>query len=282
MCSSTLQKTYYEFYPDILWKYVGCSVVDGFALKLNQLNQYECFQSSRYNGALTHEMPLPKNQSGTQVEVDAGQYGANSSEAVSISSSEQQQPASDDFSLAAHDSPSDIIRDTHNDERNFMPNLGSSHHLDGEMMEPLQAGGNSEVCPSVDVEMSPLSYEMTNFSEVSRVDPQPISEQGACSHSTGTPVQVAGSAEHPSQTVLQHNINAAVVQGPRNIPVHPDHQMATLNSTLPFNADPLHKDLERIHKERQQGTKILEDMVNSNFVLCDSLLLVHYFLKFPF
>ncbi|XP_055829400.1 helicase protein MOM1-like isoform X2 [Solanum dulcamara] len=217
-------------------------------------------QSSGYNGTLTHEMPLPENQSGTQVEVDAGQYGANSSEAVLISSSEQQQPASDGFSLAAHDPLSDITHDIHNDERNFMPNLGSTRHLDGETMEPLQAGGNSEECPSVDVEMSPLSCEITNFSEVSRVDPRPISEQGASSHNIGTPVQVPGSAELPSPAVLQYKTNAAVVQGPRNIPVHPDHQMATWNSTLPFNADPLHKDWERIHKEREQGTKILEDM----------------------
>lgn len=227
-----------------MWKNIGCSVIDGLALKLDQLNQYECFQSSGYNGTLTHEMPLPET--------------------------------SDGFSLAAHDPPSDITHDIHNDERNFMPNLGSTRHLDGETIEPLQAGGNSEECPTVDVEMSPLSCEFTNFSEVSRVDPRPISEQGASSHNIGTPVQVPGSAEHPSQAVLQHNTNAAVVQGPRNIPVHPDHQMATWNSTLPFNADPLHKDWERIHKEREQGTKILEDMVNSNFVLRDSLLLFLY------
>ncbi|MCD7472818.1 hypothetical protein HAX54_014187 [Datura stramonium] len=217
-------------------------------------------QSSGYNGTLTHEMPLPENQSGTQVEVDAGQYGANSSEAVLLSSSEQQQPASYGFSLAAHEPPSEITHDTRNDKRNFTPNLGSSRHLDGETTEPLQEGGNSEECPPVDVEISPLSCEITNFSEVSRVDPQPISEQGASSHNIGTPVQVPGSAELPSEAVMQHNTNAAVVQGPRNIPVHPDHQMATWNSTLPFNADPLHKDWERIHKEREQGTKILEDM----------------------
>ncbi|KAL3365354.1 hypothetical protein AABB24_010481 [Solanum stoloniferum] len=200
---------------------------------------------------LSHEMPLPENQRGTQVEVDAGQYGTNSSDAVLISSSEQQLPASDGFSLAAHDPPSDIMHDTPNDGRSFMPNLGSSHHLDGETMEPLQAGGNSDEDPSVYVE---------NFSEVSRADPQPISEQGASSHNIGTPVQLPGSTELLSRAVLQHNSNAAVVQGPRNIPVHPDHQMATWNSTLPFNADPLHKDWERIHKEREQGTKILEDM----------------------
>ncbi|KAM3375753.1 helicase protein MOM1 isoform X3 [Capsicum galapagoense] len=217
-------------------------------------------QSSGYNGTLTHEMPYPENRSGTQVEVDAGQYGANSSEAVLISSSEQQQPASDGLSLAAHEPPSDIRHEIHNGERNLTPNLGYSCHLDGETMEPLQTGGNSEERPSVDVEMSPLSCEMTNFSEVRRVDPRPIPEQGASSHNIGTPVQVPGSAELPNQAVLQHNTNAAVVQGPRNRSVHPDHQMATWNSTLPFNADPLHKDWERIHKEKEQGTKILEDM----------------------
>ncbi|XP_069155139.1 helicase protein MOM1-like isoform X2 [Solanum lycopersicum] len=206
-------------------------------------------QSSGDN--LSHEMPLPENQRGTQLEVDAGQYGTISSDAALISSSEQQQPASDGFLLAAHDPLSDIMHDTHNDGRSFMPNLGSSHHLDGETMEPLQADGNSDEDQSVDVE---------NFSEVSRVDPRPISEHGASSHNIGTPVQVPGSTELPSQAVLQRNSYAAVVQGPRNIPVHPDHQMATWNSTLPFNADPLHKDWERINKEREQSTKILEDM----------------------
>ncbi|XP_015079085.1 uncharacterized protein LOC107023051 isoform X2 [Solanum pennellii] len=206
-------------------------------------------QSSGDN--LSHEMPLLENQRGTQLEVDAGQYGTNSSDAALISSSEQQQPASDGFPLAAHDPLSDIMHDTHNDGRSFMPNLGSSHHLDGETMEPLQAGGNSDEDQSVDVE---------NFSEASRVDPRPISEHGASSHNIGTPVQVPSSTELPSQAVLQRNSYAAVVQGPRNIPVHPDHQMATWNSTLPFNADPLHKDWERINKQREQSTKILEDM----------------------
>ncbi|XP_059297528.1 uncharacterized protein LOC132050331 isoform X1 [Lycium ferocissimum] len=217
-------------------------------------------QSSGYNETLTHEMPLPENQSGTQVEVDAGQYGANNPEAVLINSSEQQQPASDVFSLAANEPPSDVTHHTHNDQRNFTPDLGSPRHVDGETMEPLQAGRNSEECPSVDVEMSPLSCDRTNFSEVGRVDPRPISEQVASSQNIGTPVQVPGSAELPSQAVLQHNTNIAVVQGPRNIPVHPDHQMAAWNSTLPVNADPLHKDWERIHKEREKGAKILEDM----------------------
>ncbi|KAK4351467.1 hypothetical protein RND71_030780 [Anisodus tanguticus] len=236
-----------------------------------QLNQYERFQCSGYNGRLTHEMPLPENQSGTQVEVDAGQCGANNSEAVLINSSEQQQPASDGFPLAAHEPPSDITHHTHNDKWNFTPNLGSSSHLDGGTMEPLQAGGNSEECPSVDVDMSPLSCDRPNFSEVSRVDPRPISEWGASSHNFNTPVQA----------VLQHNTNVAVVQGPRNVPVHPDHQVATWSSTLPPNADPLHEDWERIHKEREHATKILEDMVNSNFILRNSLLLVlRYFLKF--
>ncbi|KAJ8535518.1 hypothetical protein K7X08_023238 [Anisodus acutangulus] len=207
-------------------------------------------QCSGYNGRLTHEMPLPENQSGTQVEVDAGQCGANNSEAVLINSSEQQQPASDGFPLAAHEPPSDITHHTHNDKRNFNPNLGSSSHLDGGTMEPLQAGGNSEECPSVDVDMSPLSCDRPNFSEVSRVDPRPISEWGASSHNINTPVQA----------VLQHNTNVAVVQGPRNVPVHPDHQVATWSSTLPPNADPLHEDWERIHKEREHATKILEDM----------------------
>ncbi|XP_009618970.1 helicase protein MOM1-like isoform X3 [Nicotiana tomentosiformis] len=217
-------------------------------------------QSSGYNETLTHEMPLLENQSGTQADVDAGQCGPNSSEAVLINSSEQQQPASDGFSLAAHEPPSDTARQTHDDERNFIPNIGSSRHLDGEMMETLQAGGNSGECPSVDVEMSPLICDQPNLSEVSRVDPRPISEQGASSKSTEASVQVPGSAELPSQAVLQHNTNVAFVQGPRNIPVHPAHQMATSNPILlPFNADPLHKEWERIHKEREQATKILED-----------------------
>ncbi|CAN4101686.1 unnamed protein product [Withania somnifera] len=212
-----------------------------------------------YNGKLIHDMPLPGNQSGTQVEVHTGQCRANCSEAVLIGSSEQQHQASDGFLLGAHEPPS-VTHESHNDERNFALNLGSSRHLDGETMEPLPAGGNSEGCPAVDVEMSPLSCEMTNFSEVSRVDPRPISEQGASSHNIETPVQVPDSAELPNQEVLQHNTNAAIVQGPRNLPVHPDHQMGTWNSTLPFNADPLHKEWERIHKEREQGAKILEDM----------------------
>lgn len=255
--------------------------MDGFALKLDQLNQYVCFQSSGYNETLTHEMPLQENQSGTQADVDAGQCGPNSSEAVLINSSEQQQPASDGFSLAAHEPPSDTARQTHDDERNFIPNIGSSRHLDGEMMETLQAGGNSGECPSVDVEMSPLICDQPNLSEVSRVVPRPISEQGASSKSTEASVQVPGSAELPSQAVLQHNTNVAFVQGPRNIPVHPAHQMATSNPILlPFNADPLHKEWERIHKEREQATKILEDTVSSNFLRCDYLLLVLlYFLQ---
>lgn len=265
-CSSTLEKTH-DFFLIYCGKTLGV-LYDDFALKLDQLNQFECLQSSGDN--LSHEMPLPENQRGTQLEVDAGQYGTISSDAALISSSEQQQPASDGFLLAAHDPLSDIMHDTHNDGRSFMPNLGSSHHLDGETMEPLQADGNSDEDQSVDVE---------NFSEVSRVDPRPISEHGASSHNIGTPVQVPGSTELPSQAVLQRNSYAAVVQGPRNIPVHPDHQMATWNSTLPFNADPLHKDWERINKEREQSTKILEDMVSSNFVLLDSLLLVLSFLK---
>ncbi|KAK4367206.1 hypothetical protein RND71_015086 [Anisodus tanguticus] len=245
-----------------------------------QLNQYECFQSSGHNETLTHEMPLPENQRGTQGEVDAGQYGSNTSEAVLINCSAQQQPASDGFPLAVHEPLSNITHHIHNDERNLTPNLGSSRQLDGETMESLQASGNSEESPSVDVEMSPLSCDQPNFSEVSRVDPRLSSERDASSHNI-TPVQVPRSAELPGQAVLQHNTNVAVVQGPRNVPVHPDHQMATCNSTLPPNADPLLKYWERIHKEREQATKILDDMVNSNFILRDSLLLVLlYFLKF--
>ncbi|KAJ8557657.1 hypothetical protein K7X08_003282 [Anisodus acutangulus] len=216
-------------------------------------------QSSGHNETLTHEMPLPENQRGTQVEVDAGQYGSNTSEAVLINCSEQQQSASDGFPLAAHEPLSDITHHTHNDERNLTPNLGSSRHLDGETMESLQASGNSEESPSVDVEMSPLSCDQPNFSEVSRVDPRLSSERDASSHNV-TPVQVPRSAELPSQAVLQHNTNVAVVQGPRNVPVHPDHHMATCNSTLPPNADPLLKYWERIHKEREQATKILDNM----------------------
>ncbi|MCE3049718.1 hypothetical protein HAX54_045590 [Datura stramonium] len=114
-------------------------------------------------------------QSGTQVEVDAGQYGANSSEAVLLSSSEQQQPASYGFSLAAHEPPSEVRMIPVTIKGTFTPNLGSSRHLDGRPLRPYRKVVVGRECPP-----------------------------GASSHNIGTPVQVPGSAELPSEAVMQH------------------------------------------------------------------------------
>ncbi|PHT34091.1 putative calcium-binding protein CML21 [Capsicum baccatum] len=68
------------------------------------------------------------------------------------------------------------------------------------------------------------------------------------------------SAELPSQAISQSNTNVVFVQGSSTMPMRPVHQMANTNLILPFHAGPLHIEWERIHKEKEQPTKGLEDL----------------------
>ncbi|PHT99589.1 putative calcium-binding protein CML21 [Capsicum chinense] len=71
---------------------------------------------------------------------------------------------------------------------------------------------------------------------------------------------VQHSAELPSQAISYSNTNVAFVQGSSTMPIHFVHQMANTNLILSFHAGPLHIEWERIHKEKEQGTKGLKDL----------------------
>ncbi|XP_059291785.1 uncharacterized protein LOC132045248 isoform X3 [Lycium ferocissimum] len=234
------QRTPEELPPDLPCVAAVPSSDDASSLPQTPVNLDECSRSSEDLGTHDNNMPLSENQIGTQTE------------AILAGSFEKQLTVGDGVPIATHHTHRECGPQTH-DERNSIPISGSSP------AEPLHqavspAGENLEPCASVLADIRVTSNQPI-LPEVSRVHPQSISDPRACSRKTQTvfPV-VQGSAELPSQA------NFAFIQGSSNMPVRPAHQMATQNLAFPFQADPLHMEWERIHKEKEQVTKGLEDM----------------------
>lgn len=194
-----------------------------------------------------------------QTELVSGHNINNTSEAILAGNCEQHHRADDDVPVAAHHTHRES--QTH-DERNPIPIPGSSPHAAGPSHQAVSsAGENLEPCASVQSDVR-VTHSQSFLPAVSRVHPQSTTNPWVCSRNTETVFQVVqGSSEFPSEAISQPNTNVAFVQGSSNMPVRPVHQMATSNLALPFHADSLHIEWERIHKEKEQVTKGLEDMV---------------------
>ncbi|XP_060169506.1 uncharacterized protein LOC132600393 isoform X2 [Lycium barbarum] len=234
------QRTPKELPPDLPGVAAVPSSDDASSLAQTPVNLDECSRSSGDHGTRDNNMPLSENQIGTQTE------------AILAGSFEKQLTVGDGVPIATHHTHRECGPQTH-DERNSIPISGSSP------AEPLHqavspAGENLEPCASVLADIR-VTNNQSILPEVSRVHPQSIPDPRACSRKTQTvfPV-VQGSAELPSQA------NFAFIQGSSNMPVRPAHQIATRNLAFPFQADPLHIEWERIHKEKERVTKGLEDM----------------------
>lgn len=194
---------------------------DASSLLQNPVNLDECSRSSGDNGTHNNDMPPGENQIEMQTELVSGHNINNTSEAILAGNCEQHHRVDDGVPVAAHHTRRESAPQAH-DERNSIPIPGSSPHAAGPSHQAVSpAGENLEPCASVQSEVR-VTHNQSFLPAVSRLHPQ----------STTNP---CGS-------------------------VRPAHQMATCNLALPFHADPLHIEWERIHKEKEQVTKGLEDM----------------------
>ncbi|XP_019251916.1 PREDICTED: helicase protein MOM1-like isoform X2 [Nicotiana attenuata] len=234
------------------------------SLRQNSVHLDECSRSSGDNGTHDNNVLLSENQIGIQTELVSGRTINNTSEAMLADSCEQHRTVGDGIPvatpIATHHTHRESASQTHV-ERNFIPIPGSSPHAAEPLHQAVSPAGKNLVPRASVVSDISVTCNQSILPAVSRVHPQSITDLRASSQNTETAFQVAqSSAELPSQAVSQHNVNVAFFQGSSNMPVHPAHQMATLNSALPFHSDPLHIIWEREHKEREQVTKGHEDM----------------------
>ncbi|XP_055833672.1 helicase protein MOM1-like isoform X2 [Solanum dulcamara] len=194
---------------------------DASSLPQNPVNLDDCYRSSGDNG--THNNLLGENQIGMQTELVSGHNINNTSEAILAGNCEQHHRVDDGVPIAAHHTHRES--QTHN-ERNPIPIPGSSPHAAGPSHQAVSSAGvNLEPCASVQSDVR-VTHSQSFLPAVSRVHPQ--STTNSC--------------------------------GSSKLPVRPAHQMATCNLALPFHADSLHIEWERIHKEKEQVTNGLEDM----------------------
>uniref|UniRef100_A0A5B7AM86 Putative helicase protein MOM1 isoform X1 n=1 Tax=Davidia involucrata TaxID=16924 RepID=A0A5B7AM86_DAVIN len=121
----------------------------------------------------------------------------------------------------------------------------------------------------IDATDLPLGLNQPDLSSASRVDHQPSSEGCASFQNTEAPPQlVEDTAELPSQAVLQPGGNLELqplIDPPlggfgTHLPMHTSPQVASRLPKLPFYADPLQNELERLRKETEQAVKVHEDM----------------------
>lgn len=225
---------------------------DASSLPQNPVNLDECSWSPGDNGTHNNNMPLGENQIDMQPEIVSGHNINNTSEALA-GSLERHHRVDDGVPVATHHTHRECSPEAH-DERNSIPISGSSPHAAVSSHQAVSpAVENLEPCAAVQSDVR-VTHGQSMLPAVSRVHLQSTTN-------TGSVFQVVqGSAEFPSGAISQPNTNVAFVQGSSNMPMRPLHQMATCNLALPFHADPLHMEWERIHKEKEQATKGLEDM----------------------
>ncbi|KAF3665811.1 putative lysM domain receptor-like kinase 4-like [Capsicum annuum] len=198
---------------------------DASSLPQNLVNLDECSRSSGDNETNNNDMPLGENQIGMQTELVSEHTINNTSEAILAGSCEQHHRVYDGVPVATHHTHRECAPQAH-DERNSTPIPGSSPHATEPSRQVVSpAGGNPEPCTSVRSDVR-VTNNQSSLPAVSRVHPQ--STTNLCGSST--------------------------------MPVRPVHQMANTNLVLPFHADPLHIEWEKIHKEKEQATKGLEDL----------------------
>ncbi|CAN4119299.1 unnamed protein product [Withania somnifera] len=232
---------------------------DASSLPQNPVNLDECSQSSGDNG--THnDMQLGEKQIGMQTELVSGHTINNTSEAILAANSVQHHGVDDGVPIAAHHTHREFAT-LAPDERNTIPIPGSSPHVAEPSHQTVSpAVENLEPCASVLSDIR-FTHNQSILPAVSRVHPQSTANLSVYSQNTEAVFQlVHSSAELPRLAVPPPNTNVAFVQGSSDMPVRPVQQMATCNLAHPFLADPLHIEWERIHKEKEQVTKGLEDM----------------------
>lgn len=194
---------------------------DASSLAQNPVNLDECSRSSGDNGTHNNDLPPGENQIEIQTEPVSGYNINNTSEAILAGNCEQHHRIDDDVPISAHHTHRESAPQAQ-DERNSIPIRGSSPYAAGPSHQAVSpVGDNLEPCGCVQSDVR-VTLNQSSLPAVSRVHPQ-------------STINPCGS-------------------------VRPAHQMTTCNLALPFHVDPLHIEWERIHKEKEQVTKGLEDM----------------------
>ncbi|CAN4120274.1 unnamed protein product [Withania somnifera] len=196
---------------------------DATSLPQNPVNFDECSRSSVDNGTLNNDMPLGENQIGIQTELVSGHTIINTSEAILAGNHEQHHRVDDGVPVVVHHTHKERAPQAH-DERNSIPFPGSY---------PYSAEPSHQAVSSAAETVEPRASVVSDI-------------RATHNQSISPPV----SRVHPQSTTN--------LCGPSNMPVHPAYHMA--NFPLQFHVDPLHIEWERIHKEKEQVTKGLEDM----------------------
>lgn len=159
------------------------------------------------------------------------------------------------------------VNQGHYKESNCVQDAVGSSQLPESTEVPYQTVSQNveNIVPQPRVELLDSAPGWPDLLAANRADHTPNSELPT--HSRGREAQVRQDVtELPNQAVSQPGPNSALVEA-SHTQLYGTRLVASLNASLPFHADPLQNELEKIHKEIEQVIKLHDNTVSSNLFL---------------